>query len=209
MRRTVILTTAGLITLAAWCCLGLSLAGGLGPGVGAGPHEASGRLMAEQALALLAPGGQITVIARDTTTFKNPASDLQLASFRKIISSAKAAIRSVDALQVDPLRPVEVPSGDFCELIGHTAKGSVIVSFMGPPMLTPAERARLGEIKPSIVAFCSGQNLSSVDLRLLFDEGLLRAAVLDRRGTDWTDQSLLAVTAANLGDLSPGRGGGK
>ena len=47
------------------------------------PFEESGRLMAAQAMALFEPGGEITVIARDTSTFSNPASDIQLASFLK------------------------------------------------------------------------------------------------------------------------------
>jgi hypothetical protein len=174
--------------------------------------------MAQQALAWLAPGGQITVIARNTATFKNPATDIQLASFGKTIGQAHAAIGSVHALQVDPLRPIAVPSSEFCEVIRDTPEGSVIVSFMGPPRLTQAERSRLGAIKPAIVAFCSGSLPDLLDLPSLFKQGLLKAAVVDRRGAegvapgagdprDRWEQSFLTLTATNLGDVSAGRGG--
>jgi hypothetical protein len=160
--------------------------------------------MAQQALAWLEPGGQITIITRDTTTFKNPASDIQLAGFRKAINQAHAAIRSIHELQVDPLRPIAVPSSDFCEVIRNTPQGSVIVSFMGPPVLTGADRSRLGEIQPAIVAFCSGSLPESVDLRSLFEEGLLQAAVVvDRRGSE---QAFLTLTATNLADVPAWQG---
>jgi len=206
MRRTVIRIIAGSISIAAWIFVGFSLAGGLAPHLDSRPYEASGRVVAGQALALLASGGEITVIARDTSTFMNPATDIQLASFRRAIGQANATIRSVHPVQVDPLRAVQVPSGDFCEIIGHTGKGSVIVSFMGPPLLNPAERARLGEIKPAIVAFCSGRMPESADFRSLFDQGLLRAAVVDRRDAEWNEQSLLTLTATDLAGVSA-RGG--
>jgi hypothetical protein len=217
MCKTVIRIVVGLITIAAWWLLGLSLHGGLGPRVDAGPHEASGRLMAQQALALLEAGGQITIITRDTSTFKNPASDIQLASFRKTINQAHAAIGTLRKLQVDPLRPIAVPSIDFCEAIRNTPQGSVIASFMGPPLLTDADRSRLGEIQPAIVAFCSGSLPELVDLRALFKQGLLQAAVVDRRGLerpapdaahqpDHSEQSFLALTATNLADVSAWQG---
>jgi hypothetical protein len=164
--------------------------------------------MAQQALALLQPGGDITVIARDTGTFKNPATDIQLASFVKAIDQAHATIHSFHTLQVDPLRPIAVPSSDFCDIIRNTPEGSVIVSFMGPPQLTAAERSRLGDIQPAIVAFCSGRLPELVDLPSLFKEGLLQAAVLDRRGAESAgqandpEQSFLTLTATNLAALS-------
>src|SRR5580658_10214276 len=181
MFKTVIRIAIGIVTIAAWCFLGVSLKGGLGPRVDAAPCEISGRLMAEQTLALLKPGGQITVIARDTATFSNPASDIQLAGFLKMVAQAHAEIGTVRKLQVDPLRPMAVPSSDFCELIRNADAASVIVSFMGPPRLTARERASLGEIQPAIVAFCSGALPELADMRSLCEQGLLKAAVLDRR----------------------------
>src|SRR5262245_4069852 len=166
----VIGTIACTATLAAWGSLLLVLHGGFGPSINPKPHEATGWMLAQQALTLLKPGGQIIVIARDTAAFKNPASDIQLASFKKTIRTAHATVVSVHALQVDPLRPVEVPPGDFFELIKAAPKGSVIVSFMGPPLLSEAQRTRLPESKPVIVAFCSGSLPERIDLQTLFNQ---------------------------------------
>ena len=212
MQSKVIGTLAALATLAAWVLIFLSLHGGLGPRIDSGTHEATGWVMAQEALARLQPSGQITVIARDTSTFKNPATDIQMASFRKALGKAHAAMPSVHALQVDPLRPVEVPAGDFYGIMKNTPKGSVIVSFMGPPMLTASQCAQLGENKPAVVAFCSGSLPALVDLRSLFEQGVLQAAVVDRPGDRAPgprrsnlracfDQSYLVITAANLADL--------
>jgi hypothetical protein len=209
MSKILIRVALGLITIAAFSFLCVSLRGGLGPRIDARPFEASGRLMAQQALAVLEPGGQITIIARDTTTFGNPASDIQLASFRKAIDQAHVEIGTIRKLQVDPLRPIAVPSSDFCELIQNASQGSVIVSFMGPPRLTDLERSRLGEIQPAIVAFCSGRQPELADMRSLFRQGLLKAAVVDRRGAEESApdaasqsnrsaQSFLTLTASNF-----------
>jgi hypothetical protein len=201
------------ITIAAWSLLGISLHGGLGSHVDVRAHETSGRLMAQQALACLAPGGQITLFTRDTTTFKNPATDLQLATFLKTISQAHVVIHSFHALQVDPLRPIAVPSSEFCEVIRNTPEDSVIVSFLGPPLLTPTERSRLGDINPAIVAFCSGGLPELEELSSLFKQGLLKAAVVDCRGAKWpahgaanqrdyAERSFLTLTATNLAELA-------
>ena len=212
MQSKVIGTLAALATLAAWAVIFLSLNGGLRPSIDSGLPEATGWVMAQEALARMQPSGQIIVIARDTSTFKNPATDIQMASFRKALGKAHAAMPSVHALQVDPLRPVEVPAGDFYSILKNTPKGSVIVSFMGPPMLTVSQCAQLGENKPAVVAFCTGSLPALVDLRSLFEQGVLQAAVVDRptgrapgprRGNlrACFDQAYLVITAANLADL--------
>src|SRR5262249_110499 len=152
----VITSIAGLVTLGGVVTIYLTARGGFGPRMDPKPHEAAGQVLAQQALALLKPGGEITVLARDTSAFRNPAVDVVVQSFREGIQRAHGSIKTVQRLQVDPLRPVEVPAGDFFELIRKTPKGSVIVSSMGPPLLSEGQRMRLGEINPSIVAFCSG-----------------------------------------------------
>ncbi len=171
---------AGLTTLGASAFLFLCVHD-FAPRVDPDPHEASGWAAARHALSRLKTGGQIMVITRDTTVCENPASDLQLASFKKTLHKARVNIAAVHALQVDPLRPVEVPGGDFFELIRRTPSGSVIVSFMGPPLLTQAQRTQLGDIKPAIVAFCPGTMPDLVDLRSLLDQHLLQVAIIVRR----------------------------
>jgi len=152
------------------------------------------------------------VITRDTASFKHPETELQVRSFTKAVTAAHATITATQSLQVDPLRPIEVPPGDFFEWIRKTPAGSVIVSFMGPPLLTEAQIVQLGEIKPRIVAFCPGILVEQVDLRRLFERNLLHSAVISRRDRPkvaarpkdtqgWFDASFRTVNAANVGSL--------
>ncbi len=206
--------TAGAAAMASCAALYLVLHGGFGPGFKPEPFAATGWVMARQALNLLKPGGQVIVICRDTAAFKNPASDIQLASFNRTLNQAHVTATKTLALQVDPLRPVEVPPGDFFELIRKTPPGSVIVSFMGPPLLTEAQRLQLGEAKPGIVAFCSGNLPDRIDLKTLFDQQVIQAAVLSRKSPvrsvtpprdpqAWFDEGFLAVTAATYATRVP------
>jgi hypothetical protein len=202
-------TIAVVATLGACASLWLTLGKGFGPPFDPAPHQASGTLVAEQALALLKPGGQITLIARDPGTFKNPACEVQMASFRKVLREHRASLRFVLLLQVDPLRPIRVPETDAVQAIRNTPAGSVIVSFMGPLVISDAPQKKLGEIKPAIVAFCSGTPSALMDLRPLFAQGLLHAAVVEKPGSrsltrseaNESNRSFLAITSANVEQL--------
>jgi hypothetical protein len=176
------------------------------------PHRASGWALAQEALRQLKPGGQITVITRDTEAFRHPESRLQFRSFEQALRVARVAIATTHALQVDPLKPFEVPPGDFFELICRAGAGSVIVSFMGPPLLTAEQTARLGTVRPRIIAFCPGALPQRLDLRVLFDAGLLHAAVISRPAggrtaappgslQGWFDRHYQWVWADNVGRL--------
>jgi hypothetical protein len=212
----VIGTLAGVVALGSICGLVLSITSGLGPHTDRAPAEAVGRILARQTLALLKPGGHVTVITRDTLFFENPATDYQFSSFRKALAQAGVKLDSIQALQIDPLRPVAVPAGDFFQWIKKSARGDVVVSLMGPPMLNETQLAQLGEIKPSIIAFCSGSIQNQVDLRSLFSQGLLHAAVVSKRSVpakaavpgserEIFERQFLEVTAANVAasNLSP------
>jgi hypothetical protein len=69
-----------------------------------------------------------------------------------------------------------------------------------------------------VVAFCTGSLPALVDLKSLFEQGVLQAVVVDRpagrvpgpRRADLRacfDQSYLVITAANLADLPAGFAG--
>jgi len=202
------------LTIASATVISFLISGGFGPHIDRAPHAATGTVIAQQALALLKPGGHLIVIARDTTDFKNPASDIQLASFRRELSRAKVTISSLHSIQIDPLRPVEVPAGDFFELLHKTNPGDVIVSFMGPPLLSEAQISGLASGKPAVVAFCSGTLADQVDLRSLFGQGLLQAAVITKKNPasgapkssslpEFFDRSFSLITPSNLAMLSP------
>jgi hypothetical protein len=172
-------TCAGLITAVA---LGALMASTTNwpPRLDHEPHEAAGRILAQEALRRRGPGGRLTVITRDASDFKQPAPDILFASFKRAVGRAGATVAAVHALEVDPLRLIEVPSGDFMELIGKAPSGSVIVSLMGPPLLTSEQRLELGQIRPKIVAFCPGSQPAQIDLRQVFAQGVLDVAIVNR-----------------------------
>lgn len=206
-------TAAALVLFGSALAIVYSLSGGFGPSLDPAPHQAVGQVLARQTLSLLKPGGRIIVIARDTVTFQTPASEVQFAAFRKEVSKAGAKIDSVQSISINPINPLAVPSGDFLQDIQSASSGSVIVSLMGPPLLTEAQMAEFNQVKPAVVAFCPGAIRDEVDLRSLFAHGLLKAAVVSKpraaiaRGSakseqDAFDRQFVEVTPANLAALS-------
>lgn len=151
-----------------------------GPRVDRRLHSEIGRVLAKETLNLLRPGGQITVITRDTEAFPQPALDIMLNSFQQEVRRAGDINVGIQTIQLDPLRPVEVPPGDFYELIRRSTAERIIVSFLGPPVLTKEQRNALGRVKPKIIAFSSGNLAETLDLSELFNAGLLHVALVNR-----------------------------
>ncbi len=146
-----------------------------------GLHSEIGRALAKEALSLARPGAEMVVITRDTEAFPQPALDILLKSFQREIGRTGHITITTQSLQLDPLRPVDVPPGDFYELIRRSNSERIIVSLLGPPALTEEQRATLGSVKPKIIAFCSGNLAESLDLQELFKAGLLHVALINRR----------------------------
>ncbi len=194
------------VTLGAVLVMGFTWRGTVSPGIQPEPHRASGWVLARQARSMLGPGGRLVVLTRDTAEYKNPASDLQLEAFKRELCKPLCAAMIVQPLQLDPLRPVQAPSGDYLEWIRKLPSGSVLVSFVGPPVLNAEQRRQLGQINPAILAFCPGNWPERVDLRWLFEQGLLRAAVVSRpqsaatakpKGLQaWFDRDFALITSA-------------
>ena len=177
------------------------------------PHAATGAVMAELALGLLPSGGRLTVIKRDTKAFENPAAAAQFTAFQQAITHAGVTIAAVQEIHVDPLRPVAVAPGDFFEMLRKAPEGSLIVSFMGPPILSDDQRAKLGPPRTKVVAFCAASSPTPAELRTIFDQQLLAAAVISRHDApapgagsksnqEWFNQSFVTVTPANLNSLT-------
>jgi hypothetical protein len=171
-------------------------------------HQGIGQVMAQQALSLLGPGGQLIVVVRDTSEVKAPATDIQLQAFRQVCRQAGQPVALTRLIRVDPLRPVAVPAGDFAELLRKTSTNDVVVSFMGPPPLNNPALTRLRGRHARVVALCTGPIPNQVNLRQLFANGLLHAAVVDRREASltalkptmpqaWFDLFYRLVTATN------------
>jgi len=184
-----IFISAAIIALSVWA---------LPPKVDSKVYSEIGTVLARQALELLPAGGEIVVIARETETYPQPAMEISLKEFQKQARSAGVNV-TVKAIQLDPLRSVEVPPGDFFEVIRRAKANQVVVSLLGPPVLEPAQRSKLQPARPKIVAFCTGNLAEQSDLNEMFRSGLLQAAVVrkesSKMGAESFDQLYAVVKA--------------
>jgi hypothetical protein len=171
---------AAILAIGAACAAIILFSRGFAPPADRKLHSEIGRVLAREAMGLLRPGGQITVITRDTEAFPQPALEILLKSFQQEVRRGGDIPVGILALQLDPLRPVEVPPGDFYELIRRSTADRVIVSLLGPPVLTREQRSTLGRVEPKIISFCAGNLAQSVDFSELFTAGLLHVALLNR-----------------------------
>ena len=147
----------------------------------AGPGETPrrvGRVLAGEASKLLKPGGKIVLIVRDTAAFPQPAFDAMRVSLEAALREAGTPATITRAIQLDPLRPLQVPPGDFVELLRKAGPADVLVSLLGPPFLSDEQRAGLGVVKPRVVAFWPGTVAEYSNLRPLFEQHLLAAAIV-------------------------------
>lgn len=210
-RRAVNAVAAAAI-LTAWCGL-YAFLHPRPPGPDPGPHKALGRALAAEATRSLAPGARILVIARDAEPYRVPAAAIQVESFLRALKKTGQPVAGVHRIRLDPLRLTAVPPGDFFDLLRHGTDRDVIVSFLGPPVLERDQWARLGPRHPRVLAVCTGAMPAQVDLRSLFQQGLLSAAVIDKgavvspstsdRGGGEFDRHFQWVTPATL-DALPG-----
>lgn len=180
MRNRKVIKAAAVTTLLGSVVLALLGTVEFPPAIDRARHAAIGRAMAREALKNVKPGAGVVAIVRDTAAFAHPESDAQFRAFRDTLRTGGSSIAVIQSIQVDPLRPLEVPPGDFYEQIRKAPAGTAIVSFMGPPNLSAEQRARLGEIRPRILAFCPGALPRRTDLRSLFEAGLLHAALVEQ-----------------------------
>lgn len=175
-------------------------------------HEGIGQVLAEEAAKLMRPGGTVTLIARDAALFDCPAAEYQMQGFLRTAAKARLKVGTTNWIKLDPLRLVRVPPGDFLVALLRQREGGVVVSLLGPPLLSTEQRAQLGESRPKVVAFCSGDVPRHVNLRELFDLGLLHVAIISRPSPPltkpdsknpraWFDHYYQVITPANLAGL--------
>lgn len=176
------------------------------------PFEALGQTAAEEAQKLTGNGGRVVLISRDTTVFPNPHLACIQAAFLNSLQKARISVLATNLLKEDPLRPARVPPNDFMELLSKLTEKDVIVSFLGPPLLTAEQRKKLPEKGAKVMALCTGELPRQVNLKELFTDNLLHAAIISRANPEvilpkngnlrtWFDHFYQVVTPANLNDL--------
>ena len=185
---------------------------GIPPRVDARAHVGIGEALAEQAVKLAGSGGKITLIAPDTSVHRHPGAEAQLKAFFKTLRRAGVTVSITNLIKLDPIRLVRVPPSDFINLLRKQSENDVIVSLLGPPIPTGEQKAALPGKHGRIIAVCSGEMPLHVNLKSLFDDNLLHAAIVSRPTpgislpqTDdpqaWFQHFYMTVTSANLGDL--------
>jgi hypothetical protein len=181
------------------------------PKVEARPHLAIGEALVEQTIKALGKGGRITLIAPDTAIARHPGAEVQLMAFHQGLRQAQLSVAATNRVKLDPLRPVRAPSGDFADILRKQLEGDVVVSLLGPPLLSQEQKARVGEKRPRVIAVCSGDMPRYVNLKALFEDNFLYAAIISRPApgtpaqsenlSQWFDHYFKWITAQNLADL--------
>jgi hypothetical protein len=174
-----------IVVIAAWLVIGVSSVIIYGTVIGwplrinPRPHQALGEMLANESLKLLGPGGRIGLMARETEVFKNPAHDIQLMRFHRVIGKAGVKVAFSRLVKVDPLRVAAVPVGELFQLLKKASDVDVVVSYLGAPQWTDKQLAELGEKRPKIVAVCLGVSVD--EIRRLFQRKAFDVAIIDRR----------------------------
>ncbi len=144
------------------------------------PHSTIGRVMARKAVSLLGPKGRIMVITRDTDSFLQSSMDQLFHGFESELAKSKNSVESILKLQLDPLRPNQVPPGDLFELMRKANSDSVLVTFMGAPFLNTDQLTKLGPNHCKVIAFCPGGSNAQSGLKTTFQAGLLQDVIIER-----------------------------
>lgn len=181
------------------------------PDIDPRPHEGVGEVLAAAAVQLLSPEGRLVVLARDDRPYELPAAEVQLEAFLRTVHKAGAKPAALRSFKLDPLRPAGVPPGEFFQVLRQARSNDVIVSFLGPPVLGAEQVRRLGDKRPAVLALCAGSMPAQVDLKALFEQRLLRLAVLSRPDAPARpgpgdsraafEQMFKLITPANLDEL--------
>lgn len=209
--KKIVGAAAVVVILAALGSLYLSLVG-LPPRVDSRTHEALGEAMARETRKQLGSGGRIHLIRRDTALYPNPAADAQILAFHRALKKAGASVATSTVIKKDPLSLLSVPPGDFYKIIEKASESDVIASFMGPPVLTANQLAKLGAKRPKVVAVCSGNMPRQADLRRRFEQKVVETAILSRQDMPaglpasdtpqaWFDHFFVVATDANAAEL--------
>lgn len=202
---------AGVVTAAAGLWLALFLFP-FPPGIDTRLHKAVGETLAAEAIKLADPAARFVVLTRDTVEFQVPATVAQLDGLQQALKAAGRPAAIVRVFKADPLRVVEVPPGDFFDLLRQGKETDVFISLLGPPNLVDAQVTKLDPNKrPKVIALCTGAIPRRVDLKKAFAKQLLHVAVVNRPGSPAQAgpgeakaafaQLFNVITPANLADL--------
>ena len=178
------------------------------------PHAGIGEALAERVVQL-GGKGRVVLMVPDTSEGKFPGAAIQLKAFHAALRRANLAVALTNVVKIDPNRVLRAPPGDFADLLKKFTDADMVVSLLGPPVLSGDQKTRVGERHPKIIAVCTGDLPKQVNLKTIFAEHFLHAAIISRPGVglttptsenpaDWFRHYFLWVTPQNLADLPEG-----
>jgi len=184
------------------------------PKIEARPHAGMGAALAERVIKL-GSGGRITLLVPETAGGKFPAAQAQLKAFHAALQEVNLTVAATNVVKLDPNRLLRAPPGDFAEILRKLTDVDVVVSLLGPPVLNAEQKARVGGKRPKVIAVCSGDLPRQVNLKAIFADGFLHAAVVSRpevglttpssdNPADWFNHFFLWVTPQNVAALPDG-----
>ena len=184
------------------------------PNIEAQPHAGIGEALAER-VTQLGGKGRVVLMVPDTSEGKFPGAAIQLQAFHAALRRANLTVTLTNVVKIDPNRVLRAPPGDFTDLLRKFTDADVVVSLLGPPVLNGDQKARVGEKHPKVIAVCTGDLPRQVNLKTIFAEQFLHAAIISRPGVglttptsekpaDWFQYYFLWITPQNLADLPEG-----
>lgn len=153
---------------------------GPAPRIDARAHIGMGNVLAEQAAKSLGSGGHIVLVVPDTSVFRWPGPEAQLKAFHRALRKANVSVGMTNVVKLDPGRLVRVNAEDFFNWLHKLSEADVVVSLLGPPILTAEQRAKLAGRHARVIAVCAGEMPKQVNLPALFDDNLLHVAIVSR-----------------------------
>ena len=125
-------------------------------------------------------GGRIVLIDRDPRLFQDPATAAHLRAFHETLAKSGQRAALTNFIKIDPNRLMAVPPGDFFELLRRTKSNDIVISFLGPPMLTGEQVQLLKDGQARVLAFCPGNVPQQSNLARLFAMNAVHAAIVDQ-----------------------------
>lgn len=144
------------------------------------PHRALGQVVAEETLPLAGPHGRIILCVRDYHSFDVPAAQTQAEAFCATLRAAGKSVALTNFIKLDPLRSTGLTADAFLDAVRRTKPGDVLVLFLRPPELTPAQMQLAAKQAGRTIALCTGSTPRQIPLREMLAQGVLHKAIINQ-----------------------------
>jgi hypothetical protein len=173
-------------------------------------YVALGQVMAEKTTELCGAQGRIVLVVSQSDQGQPTAFGQAIDAFRKALGKSVqiTATESVTTPAVLMHGSEPLPVADFSGLLQKYSTADYLISFVGVPVLTPAQIAQLPSARPAVVAVVT----YNAPTKAMFAQKVVCVAALSRSASDppasgtrssqeWFDAAYQLVTADTAGSL--------